>query len=361
MRALAVATIMLLTSCSGSGGFTEGLRIGKKSDSKDQEETNSGGSLGNEKDSDDTADQPVQITGTYLTCVETKATETSALYGCRVANKKDGSTVELNTLASDWTFDYVMTNNVAGSVTVKASQQKNYHVFFDFEAATKAELKTLLSVTKILLDMIYLPGVGPVGSGPAFAGLLSTFIPQSQSESTTGTLGDLDNNVVDSGDTSKPESSTISTQQPSTTPAKPIETVTTPAAIPSPATPSSVTPSTQPATQATPVVQNSITPNTEAPAAPLNPKDPVAFFTLVKTADGSLSLQAYFDQISGLTNPTFTGAKNLSFAGGVPYSDGTAMIMLTTPMAVSVKKGDKTCTGNGTIGAGVISIPLSCK
>ena len=204
--------------------------------------------------------------------------------------------------------------------------------------------------------MIYLPGVGPVGGGPAFAGLLSTFILQSQSESTTGTLSDLDNNVVDTVDSTKPELSSNSTQQPSTTPVKPVETVTTPAATPTP-----VTPSTQPATQTTPVVQNSVTPNTEAPTVPFDPKDPVAFFNLVKASDGSLSLQAYFDQISGLSNPTFTGAKNLSFAGGVPYSDGTAMIMLTTPMAVSVKKGDKTCTGNGTIGAGVISIPLSCK
>ncbi len=356
MRVFAIAMFFTNASCSGSGGFTDGLKLGKKSESK-EEEPNTGENLGNEKDGDDTADQPVQITGTYLTCAETESTETQAVFGCRVASKKDGSTVQLNSFASDWTFDYDITSTTAGSVRVRASKQKTYHVFYDFEASTKSELKALVAVTKITLDMVYLPGVGPAGTGPAFAGLIATFIPQSQSESTSGSAGELNDTIVGSQTppNQAPGTTPQTTQQPATTPIKPVEPVTTPVTTPA-TVQTPVSPSTEPA-QTTPVSQNAIPAND----APIDPKDPVAFFTLVKGADGSLTLQAYFDQISGLTNPTFTGAKNLSYAGGVPYPDGTAMIMLTTPMVVSVKKGEKTCSGNGTIGAGVVSIPLTCK
>ena len=356
MRAFAVATIFFISSCSGSGGFTEGLKLGKKSESK-EEETKTGDDLGKEKDGDDTSDQPVQITGTYLTCAETESTDTNAVYGCRVASKKDGSTVALNTLASDWTFDYDILKSALGTVTVKASNQNTYQIFFDFEASSNTELKALLAATKIILDMNYLPGVGNVGSGPAFEGLIATFIPKPLAETTNGSQDDLSTNIIGTQPIQPdqtPVAVTPATQQPVTTPVKPNDTGTTPATVQTPV-------AEQPGTQTTPVVQNSTTPDNAVEPAALDPKDPVAFFTLVKATDGTLTLQAYFDQISGLTNPTFTSAKNLAYAGGVPYADGTAMIMLTTPMAVSVKKGEKTCSGNGTIGAGVISIPLTCK
>jgi len=357
MRVIEIAMMFLLTSCSGSSGFTDGLKLGKESENKEPGETKTGENLGNEKESDDTADQPVQITGTYLTCVETKSSDTSALFGCRVASKQDGSTVDLTTLASNWTFDYDIENNVNGSVKVKSSSKKNYHVLFEFEASSKLQLNALLAATKILLDLTYLPGVAPAGSGSAFAGPITSFIPQSQTDIAIGTQIGPGNSVVEN-ENATPETVSTPPQQPLTTPIKPVDTntaqgSTTPSdqSTPSGDQPGVLSPSDQ-------ITKPSIDPTQPIE---LDPKDPVAFFSLVKAPSGGLTLQAYFDQTSGLTNPVFTGAKNLSYAGGVPYSDGTAMIMLTTPMSISVNKGGKVCTGSGTIGAGVNKIPLKCS
>jgi hypothetical protein len=361
MRIFAIAIVYLITGCSGSGGFNDGIKLGKKSENKD-EDTKAGEDLGTEKEDDDTADQPIQITGTYLTCGETESSETNAVFGCRVANKKNGSTVALNRLAFDWTFDYEILNGAAGKVTVKKSKQLPFQILFEFEASSNIELKALLAATKIILDMTYLPGVNPVGSGPAFEGLIATFIPQTQQESTSGTQSALDSNIVGTQPTlsnQTPVTETPATQptqpaqQPATVPNRPEDGSSTSTVVQNPVAPEM---------QTTPAAVNPAQPEAATkPTVAIDPKDPVAFFTLVKGADGSLTLQAYFDQISGLSDPIFTGTKNLSYAGGVPYTDGTAMVMLTTPMTVSVKKGDKTCTGNGTIGAGVISIPLACK
>jgi hypothetical protein len=361
MRILAISIMYLITGCSGSGGFNDGMKLGKKSENKD-EDNKAGEDLGNEKENDDTADQPVQITGTYLTCGETESSDTSAVFGCRVASKKDGTTVELNRLASDWTFDYDIVNGVGGKVTVKKSNTMPFQILYEFEASSNMELKSLIAATKIILEMIYLPGVAPVGSGTAFEGLIVTFIPQAQQESTNGTQSDLDSSIIGTQPTLSnqtpmtgipPTQSTQPAEQPTTTTNKPEDGSSTSTTAQNPEAPEM---------QTTPAAVNPAQSDAPVkPAASIDPKDPVAFFTLKKGADGSLTLQAYFDQISGLSDPIFTGAKNLSYAGGVPYTDGTAMIMLTTPMTVSVKKGEKTCTGNGTIGAGVISIPLACK
>lgn len=368
MKALVGIILFLFTisACSGSGGFTNGFRLGKKTEKKDGDGNTNGENLGKESNGtaeDDSADQPVQITGVYLTCSETESRDTQATFGCRLARKDNGKTVSLSDLGSDWVFDNEILNSLPGSVlTKKIGESGLYQVLYEFEASSRAVLKKLIENTRIGLNIELLPGVGIESGMPEFSGLIITFVPPGQSEVVNGSQNDLSDNIVD---TQAPASATPVTQSQVANPP-----AGNPSVTPTPATnppvvsgPDPVVPSTgDPAAQSAAAGGPADSAGSPAADPAVSEKDPVVTFSLVVKSPGVFALNAAFDQTAGLSEANFgSGTNAVSFIGALIGASGSATLGLTTPVSVSVKKGKTTCTGSDTIGAGKISLPLICK
>lgn len=364
-----ISWLSFLIGCSGSGGFTNGFKLGKKTEKKTEsnDDRGSGEEFGKETNSgtsEDSADQPVQITGTYLTCSETTSSEIEATFGCRLARKDNGKTVNPNEVGTDWTFDYEILNGQTGSVFAKKSVTTGlFQVFYEFEASSRSALKSLIKSTRISLNIDLLPAAGVETGQPEFSGLIVTFVPAGQSEIVSGMQVELSENIVASNtDVETPDTQVVNPPAPNPNPVPPLPTAKLPDNKPETDSglpdDSNKQPNTsEPANQSLP--NETVSPATDGP---LSEQDPVVTFSLQVKSPGVFALRASFDQTAGLSGATFGGGTSgVNFIGGLIGSDGAATLGLTTPVSVSVKKGTKICTGSDTIGAGKISLPLICK
>jgi hypothetical protein len=346
--------LWLLSACSGSGGFTEGFKMGKKDEKKGSDESSTKKEQpGKEsEDNDASGDQPIQITGTYLTCAEISADDTETSIGCRLADRRNGKTVALSDIAIQWEFDYEVLSQASGEVSMRAgSSQDAWQIFYDFHTVAASDLKKLVAATKILLDLDLKPGAGTSQPGPEFSGLISTFIPAGESETVSGTQEKLDESVVTTGQTDSPP--TTNTAQPPDPAPGP-----TPGPAPGPA-PAPATATTNPQTQPQPATTGGSDTPAPAPAGMVT-ADPVVTFSTVYKAGGAMALTAAFDQ-DGLSEAKFSGGGAVEATNVKVNSDGSATYRLSAPISVTVKKGSKTCSASGAIITGNMTLPLVCK
>lgn len=362
LRAAAVFCFFL-AGCSGSGGFTEGFKLGKKDAKGSNEDAAKKDHSGKDGEEDGgSADQPVQITGTYLTCSEVSADESEATFGCRLANKLTGMTVALSEIATQWEFNHDLIAQVPGHISMRGGDREAaWQIFFDFEAVDLTGLRTLIAATRILLDLDLRLGAGKPKDGPEFAGLITSFVPVGQSEIISGTQQPLDNNIINTVQPDSPPTTT--TSQPPTGP---------PADKPDPAGPtpetSTVTPAgppkepvvTTPPKDANPDPGSEPADNVVVKPASVSSADPVVTFSAVYKAGGAMALMAAFDQ-DGLSDAKFSGGGIVEATNIKINPDGSATYRLSAPISVSVKKGAKTCSASGAIITGNMSLPLVCE
>lgn len=347
---LAASLGLAFAGCSGAGKFGQGLQAGKKKgDAKepakdDKQEPNT---------EDASADQPVQITGTYLTCAEVDADATRVAYGCRLADKRNGATVDLARLATRWDWGAVLPKQ--GTYASVQKQQPEHgsawQIVFDVSGDDQSELRTTAAALRITLDLALKPEAGGAGGRKLFDEPLSQLLaavelPAENGIQTPETVQPSD--MVAQGDQGVVAATNNAAGQNQTT------TNNTTTNNTATATNTAVDTGTQTNTTQTDDPPPTATNQTvEAPT--------VAFQVAPKQTVGGFVLRAALSDVTGVTDLQITGGGKVNLLSASYATDGGVTINWTAPVRVSLKKGGKTCSGSGTVGTQSSSLALTCQ
>ena len=318
LRRAAIFALPFIASCSGSGHFggaaepaTPAPKPAASADAeKDLGETAPAGTAVG----DDHADQPIQITGTYLSCATLAAPEGvgaagEGRYGCRLG-AHGFAKVPLEGLKPQpsWSFALPKGGDVAGqSVTlVNQAATSPWHVVYQLKTADAKSLRDLLSALTVMLSV-----------SPAAITLdiwtFSKLMPEILDQGLVGGTGGaaFDPTIADGGN---------SPPQP----------------LPSPA----------------------ITTGTSTGVEPSGV--PSIRFAL-KPAHQAFSLTAALTSATGVSGLTVGGGGAIAFRGFTTMPNGSTAIAWTTPMTVAFQFDGKSCSGSGLVGPDAMTLTPTCK
>jgi hypothetical protein len=338
------ALIALAAATSGcdSSGFAQSIsgkrtaRSGSEHPTAEKDEasgdarsaTGNGQSAGSsETSSGEAADDPVQITGTYLTCgavapATRDLSDDHTVYGCNLALESTHEPVKLSRVATSWQWRYDLdaARFPQASVTTRPQDGGAWQVLFDVAGAgAGAELSQLLQALRVVLDLVPRAGSGYAsGDHPQLNGTLATLLGRSGGgNGATGGAG---------------------------------------AGTPSNA---GVTP---PSGGIGAAIGGGGLGNGVNPG--LSAHDPVVSFRLeslgTEMKDGVRVLAALDDatDVSGLEIEAVDG---FEFRGARLSNDGKATVDWRQRFMVRFQKGSRQCAGEGDLHAGAMSIATTCR
>lgn len=328
LRSLLFAVLSTAASfgCAGGGDFG-GLAGGQKKSDK-QERRPDPAPQPAPADEDGGADQPVLVTGTYLTCgVVARATDESPseTFGCRLASKATGETVPLELLATRWTWNHTKT---AGGTVTQQETTGAWQIVYRLEARDRVALAALRSTLRIILDLVLKPGAGSVGDA-----ILSEFLENLLgSDEELGGVTNEDGAQDDGGAADG----------------------TAPGPTPTPTAGAGTTDGDADASGDDVGSDGSGDGETETVLPP------IVSFSLAPGNNAELKLMAAVDDATGVSNLRISGNGSIVYLGA-DFSGGAASLKWRLPMEVSLRKNAKDCLGRGTIGSGTMSMTLACR
>ena len=103
-------------------------------------------------------DIPMIVSGSYLTCAETKtdfAQPYELVYGCHLKNRDTGSKVSLALIAKNWTWDQPTPTSSSVQVKIReeTSPQAQHHAYYVFSGGSMEELRAHTATVSIALKM----------------------------------------------------------------------------------------------------------------------------------------------------------------------------------------------------------------
>jgi hypothetical protein len=320
-----LALSSLLLACDGSGRFTQSAGGKKTASAAAQGERDAGTTdkvvpppATPPTETDDAADQPVQITGTYLTCAAVEPpSESHAVYGCKLARQGSNETVDLRQLVQShkWTYELLPGSMAAGTVDVKEQPDgAEWQVFYELAAEGLAPLQKLVDALKVELQIVPFSSGKPGGAKPSvISGLLSVLA------NGLGTLADA------------------------------VRTATTAPPGPAPAAADPAPPSSPSAFGSAP----------STAAAGDSKIGPTLQFRIV--AKGGARFGLMLSDPGGISDLGVRGDGSFQFLNATVAAGGDATVHWATRLTASFKRGSQTCTGTGVIGSASLGLPTFCN
>ena len=159
-RFVVVGVFAASVACSGNGGLA-GSNKPPQADAPQlgSAERNAGVRSGDASASaNDAADQPVQVIGTYLTCVVNERSATAAAIACNAVRRGDRRHVDLKGATKSFQWSYKLDPGTAGTVTLAPPPAgSSWDIVYVLSAGSSAALETLLAGVHAVLDAVPLP------------------------------------------------------------------------------------------------------------------------------------------------------------------------------------------------------------
>jgi hypothetical protein len=326
-----LALASTLGGCEAGGQFSQTLPGQKSAKAKrpaaehaSAEKDESSGDAGGKSAAGggDAADEPVPITGTYLTCGAAQPPQDDhVVYGCNLALEATGTPVKLSRVATSWQWRYELDAARFPNATVSTRPQDGgaWQVLFDIVGGgSQAQLAQLLGALRIVLDLVPRPGTG--------------YVPEDRPQ-VNGALADLlqrdggSNGSVGGTSSGAPTGNTAAIDDGSDRPSPTND-------------------------------------SRSAPAAGRAPDGPVVSFKLravgASMQDG-VTLLAALDDAKDVSDLQIEAIDSFEFRGARLTTGGGAAIDWRQRFAVRLQKAGLDCTGQGELHAGAMTIATTCR
>lgn len=176
-----IAALVCTVACSAPNGSLSGTRKPsadevQRTDANADNTARSDGSA-NTANSNDAADQPVQVIGTYLTCAIEERTELAATVGCKVVRRGDSRRVAIQKLTKSYQWGYTIPPATSGTAELVSQTPGDvWHAIYVFKGNSAPALASLLSAVHIIFDAVPLAGQA-ITSSTHFDAPLDNLIP----------------------------------------------------------------------------------------------------------------------------------------------------------------------------------------